>query len=106
MQHGTVPALWADVSVAAFVLIEFSYMPQIIRLHRMKEAHEFHLLYPLLNLLGRILGLIAGIATHRQDISVGFAMGILVRLTLLWQVLYYRSRESAEKRLRLEQVSV
>ena len=106
MQHGAVPAVWADLSVAAFVLIEFSYMPQIVRLFRMKEAHEFHFLYPLLNLLGRILGLVTGIATHRQDISLGFAMGILVRLTLLCQVIYYRSREAAEQRLRLEQVSV
>ncbi|MCA1596876.1 MAG: PQ-loop repeat-containing protein [Chloroflexi bacterium] len=106
MLHGALPTFWSNLSVASFVLIEISYLPQIVRLHRVKEAHEFHVLYPLLNVLGRIIGFVASIALHRQDITIGFALGIVVRFTLLGQVLYYRRREFAGRRFRLEQVSV
>ncbi|HET6386764.1 MAG TPA: PQ-loop repeat-containing protein [Armatimonadota bacterium] len=97
---------WKDISLAGLICVEISYLPQIVRLYRVKEAHEFHILYPMLNILGRVLVLAGGLALHRIDIEVGMFVGIVVRFTLLGQVWYYHAREARHRRLRLEQVTL
>ena len=73
-------------------LVEGSYVPQLWRLYKLKHADEFSLLFPLLNLMGRIAGLAASILKQDAVFSGFFLVGIVVRLTLLCQVLYYRAR--------------
>ena len=101
---GIIP--WKDISLAGLICVEISYLPQIVRLYRVKEAHEFHILYPLLNILGRLLVLAGGLALHRMDIEVGMFLGIIVRFILLGQVWYYHAREARNRRILLEQVTV
>ena len=72
-------------------LVEGSYLPQLWRLHQLKHADEFSLLFPLLNLIGRLAGLFAATLQHNTVFSGFFLVGIVVRATLLAQVLYYRS---------------
>ena len=72
-------------------LVEGSYLPQLWRLHQLKHADEFSLLFPLLNLIGRLAGLSAAILQHSTVFSGFFLVGIVVRALLLSQVLYYRS---------------
>ncbi len=99
-------AVWVIISTVGFVLIEVSYLPQLIRLYQVKEAHEFSLLYPFLNLCGRIVALAAGIVLKSQGITAGLAIGIVVHLMLLFQVWYYRRREERMKQQSLEAVSL
>jgi hypothetical protein len=94
------------MTTGGLLLVEASYIPQILRLYRMKEAHEFHLVYPSLNLLGRLIVLAAGIISHSAALTFGFGLGVLIRLTLLFQVVYYRAQEAKRARMQLEQVSV
>lgn len=104
--HAADHATWVFISTMGFILIEVSYLPQLIRLYIVKEAHEFHLLYPFLNLCGRIIALAAAFVLKSQGITLGLAIGILVRLTLLFQVWYYRRREERIKQMALEAVSL
>ena len=83
---------WLTIlGLAATLLVEGSYLPQLVRLHRLKHADEFSLLFPLLNLIGRLAGLVAALL-HQNMLFCGFFLvGILVRAVLLVQVLHYRS---------------
>ena len=106
MAHLHDDLIWQQLSLAGMALVEVSYMPQIARLFRMKEAHEFHLLYPSLNLVGRIVALIGAVALNRPDMMWSFIIGISVRATLLSQVLYYRRREARLATLDSELIAV
>ena len=70
--------------------IELSYVPQILRLGRLKRADEVSYLFPSLNLAGRLCALIYSISTGSSVFGVGFFVGASLRLTLLLQVAWYR----------------
>lgn len=80
--------------MAGFLAIEASYVPQIVRLHRMKRAEEVSLLFPALNLLGRVLALAYALGEGETVFVSGFALGIALRLVLLVQVAWYRRATS------------
>jgi hypothetical protein len=70
--------------------IELSYVPQIVRLGRLKRADEVSYLFPALNLAGRLCALVYSISTGSSVFGVGFLVGASLRLTLLLQVACYR----------------
>ena len=72
------------------VLVEGSYLPQIVRLHRLKRADDVSLLFPALNMGGRFLALGYALSSGQSVFVFGFLAGILVRGTLLCQVAWYR----------------
>lgn len=78
------------------IAIEGSYFPQILRLYRLKRAEEVSLLFPALNLLGRLLAMSYAVLTSEHVFSAGLVVGILLRGTLLLQVLWYRRRSVAD----------
>ena len=68
---------------AGIAAIEGSYVPQILRLFRLKRAEEVSYLFPLLNAGGRVLALLYALS-HGESVFVGgFFLGIVLRLVLL-----------------------
>jgi uncharacterized protein with PQ loop repeat len=78
------------LGTAGIIGMEASYVPQIVRLFRMKHADELSLLFPGLNLAGRLLALTYSVLTDEHVFTVGFLIGSLLRLTLLLQIAFYR----------------
>ncbi|HZO90502.1 MAG TPA: PQ-loop repeat-containing protein [Chthonomonadaceae bacterium] len=100
------PRLLEWIGTLGFWLIEASYIAQILKLYRMKEAEEFNLLFPGLNLLGRILAVIYAISQGKGVFVFGFTLGIVLRCVLLGQVALYRYRRRVRLRLQEEAVSI
>jgi uncharacterized protein with PQ loop repeat len=80
----------AWLGALGMLAIELSYVPQIVRLARLKRADEVSLLFPALNLAGRLCALIYSINTGSSVFGIGFFVGASLRLTLLLQVAWYR----------------
>ncbi len=82
----------AWLGVIGMWMIEGSYIPQLVRLYRIKDAEDFSPWFPLLNFLGRLCAVIYTV--HRGDwvLAFGFLMGMGLRATLLGQVVYYKRR--------------
>src|SRR5690242_6583228 len=89
-----------------FLLIESSYVPQILKLFQLKEAEEFSVLFPSANLLGRIFAVTYSLAKGDQVFVWGLALGITLRIILLSQVVWYRARRRMAKRLEEEAVAI
>jgi len=82
--------LWIVVGALGMWLIEASYLPQIVRLFRRKEAGDVSVFFPGLNLTGRLLAVAYSVHAGTLVLAFGFFFGVLVRLTFLSQVVYYR----------------
>ncbi|MGO8994529.1 MAG: PQ-loop repeat-containing protein [Polyangiaceae bacterium] len=80
------------LGAAGLVAIEGSYVPQIVRLFRLKKADEISYLFPGLNLAGRVMALAYSVAVGDSVFVVGFLVGATLRLVLLTQVAWYRHR--------------
>ena len=74
-------------------MVEASYLPQIARLAKLKEADEFSFLFPSLNIIGRLFGLFLAISKHQPTFTWFFIVGIILRTVLMLQVVYYRTRK-------------
>lgn len=79
------------LGAAGLWLVEASYLPQIWRLFKLKEADEFSFLFPGLNIAGRVAGVIYTIEQGSFLLTWFFVVGITLRLILLGQVVFYRA---------------
>ena len=70
--------------------IEGSYLPQLMRLYRLKQADEISYLFPALNLFGRLFAFAYSVSTQNAVFTIGFFVGSCLRLVLLVQVAWYR----------------
>lgn len=82
--------IWDLVGGAGMACIEASYLTQIVRLHQRKEASDISLLFPGLNLVGRVLAMVSSFYLGAQVFVLGFLVGCLLRLAFLLQVIWYR----------------
>lgn len=82
--------VWKILGSLGIWLIELSYVPQITKLYRRKTTQDISLLFPGLNLAGRLLAMGYSMAIGEQIFAIGFMLGSLMRATLLFQVIYYR----------------
>jgi lipid-A-disaccharide synthase-like uncharacterized protein len=82
------------LGAAGLVAIEGSYVPQIVRLFRLRKADEISYLFPGLNLAGRVMALAYSVAVGNSVFTVGFFVGAALRLVLLLQVAWYRHQPS------------
>lgn len=82
--------LWTLLGTAGIWCIELSYLPQIARLHRRKDAEDISLFFPGLNMLGRLMAMLYAMHISEQVFAFGFMVGLIMRGTLLTQVIYYR----------------
>ena len=81
-------------------MIEGSYVPQIVRLYRVKESYEISLFFPSINLMGRLLVMLYSAAIGERVLALGFLAGVALRTLLLFQTLYYRWRSRRIEYLR------
>ncbi len=65
-------------------------MPQIVRICRLRRADDVSVFFPSLNATGRVLALAYSVLSHEQVFVVGFTVGLVLRCTLLAQVVWYR----------------
>lgn len=72
------------------IAVETSYVPQILRLRKLKQAEELSFFFPVLNLLGRGLALTYALLNHENVFSRGLMIGITLRAIFFAQVVYYR----------------
>lgn len=82
-------AIWL-IGVLGMISMEASYLPQIVRLYRLKRAEEVSFFFPAMSLLGRLLALLYAVFASQSLFSVGFCVGIALRATLLGQTYWYR----------------
>lgn len=82
--------MFALLGTLGLVLVEVSYLPQIFRLWRLKEANDMSLLFPGLNLCGRLLAMAYALHIEQAVFSAAFFAGALLRATLFAQVFHYR----------------
>lgn len=82
--------LWTVIGAAGIWCIEASYLPQISRLYKRKDADDISLFFPGLNMIGRLLAMSYAMHTGQQVFAFGFMLGIALRGTLFMQVVYYR----------------
>ncbi len=88
--------LW--IGTLGVIAVETSYVPQIIRLYKMKQADELSFFFPVLNLLGRALALTYALGNHENVFSRGLIIGITLRTIFFAQVVYYRRFAAAKPR--------
>lgn len=82
------------LGAAGFVAMEASYLPQITRIFRRGRADDLSWFFPALNVLGRLAAFTYALSKGDNVFSLGFAVGMVLRATLLVQVLYYRFRHA------------
>jgi uncharacterized protein with PQ loop repeat len=72
------------------VLIEVSYLPQLLRLYTRKDADDVALLFPTLNLGGRLAALGYAVAIGEPIFSLGLIVGVGVRFAFFAMVMHYK----------------
>lgn len=86
---------WQVLGVVGMWCMETSYGPQIVRLWRRKHADDISLLFPSMNLFGRLCAMIYAAQMGSMVFAAGFLVGWLIRLTFLGQVIWYRRKAIA-----------
>ncbi len=82
----------ALLGTVGIVAMESSYVPQLVRLFRVKHADEVSLLLPGLSLGGRLCAIAYAHSQGQEVFAAGFLIGVLLRAGLLFQVAYYRAQ--------------
>jgi lipid-A-disaccharide synthase-like uncharacterized protein len=90
--------LVVNLGTVAMLCIEGSYVPQIVRLFRLKHAEDVSVLFPALNLFGRGLAVVYSFTQNQPVFVVGFMLGMVLRGILLSQVVYYRWQQRRPRR--------
>ena len=76
---------WTEfLGFLAGALITFSYIPQVIRLFRLKSAREISLLFTALLIAGLIVWLIYGVMLGLVPVIVWNSIGIVMGVVLLY----------------------
>jgi MtN3 and saliva related transmembrane protein len=77
------------LGLVAGLVISISLIPQIVRVIKLKSAHEVSLLFTSLLLFGTILWLIYGIVLHLLPLIIWNSIGIVLDSLLLYAKLKY-----------------
>ena len=77
------------IGITAGVFTPFATLPQIIKMHRIKEARDISILMFLSIIVGGILWLIYGILIHSTALIGWNAIAILLNSTIVSQTIYY-----------------
>ncbi|MFC2056546.1 SemiSWEET family sugar transporter [Chloroflexota bacterium] len=77
------------IGLIAGALITFGFIPQIIRVFRLKSAREISATFSILLLVGMLLWLIYGISLHLTPIILWNSVGLLLVSILLYGKLKY-----------------
>jgi MtN3 and saliva related transmembrane protein len=77
------------IGYLAGVLTTFCYIPQIIRVFRLKSAKEISLLFTILLLVGVVVWLVYGILLSLVPIILWNSIGVVIVVALLYAKLKY-----------------
>ncbi len=77
------------IGLIAGALITFGFIPQIIRVFKLKSAREISATFSILLLVGMLLWLIYGISLHLTPIILWNSVGLLLVSILLYGKLKY-----------------
>lgn len=91
----------AWLGVLGIWMIESSYIPQLWRLYRLKDAEDFSPWFPLMNLLGRLCAMVYAMSRGDSILAVGFLLGMGLRGALFVQVVYYKRRTRLLRQLEM-----
>lgn len=98
--------LWCALQFLGPALVESSYIPQIVRLYRIKHAEEISVLWPSLNLAGRAVNIVITWYAGLTFFSMAVVFGLILRASFFTQVLYYRWRVRRLARLQSEEIAI
>lgn len=101
-----VDSIWPFVALAGTAIIEGAYIPQLLRLLKLKEAHAISLLFPAMSVVGRLLAIVYMAHKGESIFATGICLGALLRGTFLIQVAYYKWRNIRGERLRERTVQI
>ena len=97
---------WEVFAFVGCAAVETCYVPQLARLYKLKDAEEISLIFPTLNVMGRLITVLC--LAHAGQVIFAFwvTIGLLLRSSFLAQVIYYRCRRRLLERLQRETVSI
>jgi MtN3 and saliva related transmembrane protein len=70
-------------------LVTAAYVPQVVKLFRLKSAHEISLPFTIILLIGIICWLVYGLVYHLQPVIIWNAATIVLLVALLYAKLKY-----------------
>lgn len=82
--------MWQWVVFVGILLVESSYVPQLIRLYRVKTTAEISFWFPFMNLVGRLIVMVCSFWIQQQVLGFGVLLGIIFRTVFFVQVFYYK----------------
>lgn len=97
---------WAGVAIAATVIIELAYLPQLARLVKLKEANAISLLFPALSVVGRLFAIAYMVHKGENIFATGICVGVFLRGSFLGLVAYYKWRRWWIERMRERSVEI
>jgi uncharacterized protein with PQ loop repeat len=97
---------WDVIAFFGCAAVETCYLPQLVRLYRLKESEEISLVFPALNVLGRLTTVLCLAHLGQNIFAFWIAIGLLLRSSFLGQVIYYRRRRRMLARLQRETVAI
>lgn len=97
---------WDIYGGVATALVELAYIPQLFTLWRAKAADEINVLFPMLNVTGRLMGIAYLLHKDVPIFALGVCVGITLRAAFLAQTAYYKLRQRRLARLRQEMVTI
>ncbi|MCX6728869.1 MAG: SemiSWEET family transporter [Candidatus Saccharibacteria bacterium] len=80
------------IGIAAGVFTTFATLPQIIKMHKIKEARDISLLMFLSIIVGGILWLIYGLLIHSTALIGWNVIALILNGTIVGQTIYYDSK--------------
>jgi len=97
---------WEVFAFVGCAAVETCYVPQLARLYALKDAEEISLIFPMLNVFGRTITLLCLAHAGQNIFAFWIAIGLILRLSFLAQVIYYRLRRRLMERLQRETVAI
>lgn len=82
--------MWQWVVFVGILLVESSYVPQLIRLNRVKTTGEISFWFPFMNLVGRLIVMVYSFWIQQQVLGFGILLGIIFRTVFFVQVFWYK----------------
>jgi uncharacterized protein with PQ loop repeat len=82
--------MWSLIAGLGMWLMELSYVPQLYRMWKIKDARGISVLFPALNVVGRFLAMLYTWHAGELVLATGFLVGWTLRVSFLAQIVYYR----------------
>jgi uncharacterized protein with PQ loop repeat len=86
--------MWSLIAGVGMWLMELSYVPQLFRMWKIKDARGISVLFPSLNIVGRFLAMLYTWHAGELVLATGFMVGWTLRVMFLSQIVYYQQKNN------------